>query len=149
MKDTETNILKAFLAALLQQPEPLPPAIQTQLNQLAPNLEGAIGKLEALAEQYKPLGDSFEASLNFWETRATQRSKSARFLPNDAAEQRLPSSEINNAYQNDRPLLDKYNEVLDQLEKASADAVAKQLKAIAQADDSVQAARDMIVPLGW
>ena len=136
MKDTETNILKAFLAALLQQPEPLPPEIQTQLNQLAPNLEGAIGKLEALAEQYKPLSDSFEAILNYWETRATQRSKGD--LPDPVYEQSDPLTiELENtAYR-----IRKSDDAIDNIQ-----ALQDRASQTFSSPDSWQAAKDIIIP---
>ena len=144
--------LKSFLAALTQLSEPLPTDLQAQLRAIgSPNasLSNPGEALSALTRSHTELREFYLQARAYLSLPAAQRSKSARFLPNDVAEQHQSSAEINNAYQDDRPLLAEFDKVLNQLEKTSDDAVATQLKAIAQADDSVQAARDMMVPPSW
>lgn len=146
--------LKSFLAALTQLSEPLPADLQAELRAIVSLDTSDSGEaLSALTRRYAKLREFYMQARAYLVIPAAQRSKSARFLPNDAAEQHQASAEINNAYQDDRPLLAEFDKVLDQLEKMSDETLRKQAAAIAQADDSVQAAiqaaRDMMVPPSW
>jgi hypothetical protein len=163
MKDTDTIILKAFLAALLQQTEPLPPEIQTQLNDLAPNLEEeelahnleeAIGELEVLAEQYKPLHVSLQATLKDLEAPAVQRSLG--FSSNPQYEQSDPlTTELENiAYPIPKSVADPIRQSVAAIESQSelkpGFGLLERMREILTASDSCKAAKDtIIVPLQY
>lgn len=150
MNDTSLLTIRAFLAALTQLPAPLPPEIQAQLR--------AIGGLtifeqgEALSElvrQDPTLQACYKAARQHLGIPTTQRSKSGLFVPNDAAELHRPNPENNNAYQDDRLLLAEFGNVLEQLEKMPDAIVQERLKTVAQADNSVEAARAIMMPLTY
>lgn len=148
--------LKSFLAALTQLSEPLPADLQAQLRvMLSPDasLSNLGDALSALTRRHAKLREFYLQARAYLSLPAAQRSKSALFLPNDAAELHRPNDEIGNAYQDANPLLTEVEKGLNRLEKMSDDTARKQLGEIAQADDpvqaAIQAARDMMVPPSW
>ena len=62
MNSSEKTILNAFVAALHQLDEPLPPNVQTHLNEVGKQIETnpkAIAYLEAIAPQYPALDRAY------------------------------------------------------------------------------------------
>lgn len=53
MNDTQDEIFKAFIVALLQQTEPLPAAVQSECNKIGENF--TIIDIERLAKSHPPL----------------------------------------------------------------------------------------------
>lgn len=70
MNSSETTILNAFVAALHQLDEPLPPNVQTHLNEVGKQIETnpkAIAYLEAVAPQYPPLDRAYTQAKMSWQ----------------------------------------------------------------------------------
>jgi len=60
MKQTDEITLKAFLIALEQLEEPLPEAEQTELKEIAENINNNLGKLDAIAENNPKLDKLYQ-----------------------------------------------------------------------------------------
>ena len=85
MNDTQDEIFKAFIVALLLQTEPLPVTVQSECNKIDETL--TIIDIERLAELHPPLLVAYEKAYGWLVTHSSQRSKGP--LPN-------AESEINN-----------------------------------------------------
>lgn len=73
MNSSEKKILNAFIAALHQLDEPLPPNVQTHLNEVGKQLETnpkAIAYLEAIAPQYPALDRAYSQAKMSWQAEA-------------------------------------------------------------------------------
>lgn len=96
MKDSEADILKAFLAALIQQEEPLPASVQNELNSLGKTIN--TDKLESIAKDHPSLLTSYEKAHNLLTEQSSQRNKGKDFLPNSSSEKgNTNNTEIDNA----------------------------------------------------
>lgn len=96
MKDAEADILKAFIAALTQQKEPLPAAVQNELNSLGKTFN--TDKIESIAEKHAPLLSSYEAAHKWLVEHSSTRNKGKDFLPSSSSEKdNTSNTEIDNA----------------------------------------------------
>lgn len=125
MQPLEAYNLKAFVFALSYLDAPLPEDVQTQVNQV--NIPDDIGKLDAIARNYPPLTEHYQAARQNLKQEAEIRSKGP--LPakiNQAAEQQ--NTEINNILV-----------AIDQLDDQNLTEIAQP---ILNASDSVTVAKD-------
>ena len=144
MKDTQNEIFKAFIVALLQQTEPLPVTVQSECKKIHETL--TIIDIERLAKLYPPLLVTYEKAYGWLVTHSSQRNKGLDVLP-DA------ESEINNTTNietdnsaSDISDLTNLPEILNQIEaKVQPRGFKAFLGKILQAKDSVQASRDTIL----
>jgi hypothetical protein len=77
MKQTDEITLKAFLIALEQLDEPLPEAVQAQLQEIAENIDNNLGKLDAIAENNPKLDRLYQEVRESLQNEYTTRNKSS------------------------------------------------------------------------
>ncbi|HEY9603677.1 MAG TPA: hypothetical protein V6C85_18820 [Allocoleopsis sp.] len=94
MKDADTLILKAFLAALCQQPSPLPEEVTIQLRDIAQSWETRILDLHDLAISTPVLAEPYQQSRRWLSSTAAERGMGLKFLPDD--EPKPDNQEIGN-----------------------------------------------------
>ncbi|MEO1298097.1 MAG: hypothetical protein AAFW75_20420 [Cyanobacteria bacterium J06636_16] len=70
LNHTQEKSLKAFLTALAQQDESLPPGLQKQLHTIGQNLENRVVELPTIAASLPGLSMSYQAALTDVETNA-------------------------------------------------------------------------------
>jgi len=78
MKPNDLITLTAFMNALNQLEEPLPTDIQNQLNAVSQAFlkdDNNLGKLDAIAESYKPLDEIYQKELTALKKEAGERNK--------------------------------------------------------------------------
>ncbi len=93
MQPLEAFNLKAFVFALSYLDAPLPDDVQTQVNQV--KIPDDIGQLDAIARNYPPLAEHYQAVRQELAQKTTIRSKGPLPAPiNQTAEQQ--NTEINN-----------------------------------------------------
>ncbi|NES22949.1 MAG: hypothetical protein F6K41_29525 [Symploca sp. SIO3E6] len=123
MKDSESLILKAFLAALCQQRSPLPDKVQAKLGEITQSLETKVMDLHNLAISTPSLKNLYKNS-RLWLTSTTaEQTKGLKFLPADNHE-------------------DEDNEEIANVIRDTRSSV-EQMKQVLAAPDSVQAARKL------
>jgi hypothetical protein len=142
MKDTQNEIFKAFIVALLQQTEPLPVTVQSECNKIDETL--TIIDIERLAELHPPLLVAYEKAYGWLVTHSSQRSKGP--LPNAESEiNNTTNTEIDNTSSDISDLPD-LREIINKIEEKTQPRGFKAfLIKILQAGDSVQANRDTIL----
>lgn len=142
MKDTQDEIFKAFIVALVQQTEPLPVTVQSECNKIDETL--TIIDIERLAELHPPLLVAYEKAYGWLVTHSSQRSKGP--LPNAEFEiNNTTNTEIENSA---RDISDLTNlpEIIKKIEeKIERRGFGEFLRKLLQAGDSVQASRDTIL----
>jgi hypothetical protein len=77
MKQADEITLKAFLIALEQLEEPLPEAEQTELKEIAENINNNLGKLDAIAENNPKLDKLYQEIRSSLQNEYTKRNKSS------------------------------------------------------------------------
>jgi hypothetical protein len=144
MNDTEDEIFKAFIVALVQQTEPLPAAVQSECNKIGETF--TIIDIDRLAKSHPPLLAAYNEADGWLVNHSSQRSKG--FPPNAESEiNNTTSTEIPNTAR-DNSDLTKLNlpELLDKMDsKIEPRGLKKLLGKILKAKDSVQASRDTIL----
>jgi hypothetical protein len=144
MNDTEDEIFKAFIVALLQQTEPLPAAVQSECNKIGETF--TVIDIDRLANSHPPLLAAYNEADGWLVNHSSQRSKG--FPPNAESEiNNTTSTEIPNTAR-DNSDLTKLNlpEILDKMEsKIEPRGLRKFLGKILKAKDSVQASRNKIL----
>lgn len=146
MKDTEADILKAFIAALTQQKEPLPAAVQNELNSLSETLN--TDQIDSIAMKHQPLKTSYEAAYNLLVEPSKTRNKGKDFVPDSSSEKdRTSNIEIDNA-SSDIHDLKSLPEILAKIEERlnNNENLATLSSEIFNAPDAVQSAQE-IFPL--
>jgi hypothetical protein len=142
MNDTQDEIFKAFIVALLLQTEPLPVTVQSECNKIDETL--TIIDIERLAELHPPLLVAYEKAYGWLVTHSSQRSKGP--LPNAESEiNNTTNTEIDNISSDISDLPD-LGEMIDKIEEKTQPRGFKAfLIKILHAGDSVQANRDTIL----
>jgi hypothetical protein len=138
MKDYEAVTLKAFLAALANQSDPLAAEIQTQLNQIGANYEQHITDLDLIASQNPDLSEPYKTARKLLDS-PQERNKGLDITPNASGEKQNPESgAIDNTSQlhSSTPL----NELLQKLEKTDDKDLSKITKSVLESANSVEAA---------
>jgi hypothetical protein len=141
MNDTQDEIFKAFIVALLQQTEPLPAAVQSECNKIGETF--TIIDIDRLAKSHPPLLAAYNEADGWLVNHSSQRSKG----PRQNAESEInntTNTEIDNTSSDiDLPDLP---ELLDKIDsKIEPCGWKKLLGKILKAKDSVQASRDTIL----
>jgi hypothetical protein len=77
MKEADEITLKAFLIALEQLDEPLPEVVQTELKEIAENIELNLGKLDLIAENNPKLDELYQKERDVIQNEYATRSKSS------------------------------------------------------------------------
>jgi hypothetical protein len=142
MNDTQDEIFKAFIVALVQQTEPLPVTVQSECNKIDETL--TIIDIERLAELHPPLLVAYEKAYGWLVTHSSQRSKGP--LPNAESEiNNTTNTEIDNT-SSDISDLKNLPEIIKKIEeKVQPGGLRGFLRKILQARDSVKASRDTIL----
>jgi hypothetical protein len=115
MNDTQDEIFKAFIVALLLQTEPLPVTVQSECNKIDETL--TIIDIERLAELHPPLLVAYEKAYGWLVTHSSQRSKG--LLPNAESEiNDTTNTEIDNTSSDISDLPD-LREIIKKIEEKS------------------------------
>jgi hypothetical protein len=115
MNDTQDEIFKAFIVALLLQTEPLPVTVQSECNKIDETL--TIIDIERLAELHPPLLVAYEKAYGWLVTHSSQRSKGP--LPNAESEiNNTTNTEIDNTSSDISDLPD-LREIIKKIEEKS------------------------------
>lgn len=77
MKETDEITLKAFLIALEQLDEPLPETVQTELKEIAENIDLNLEKLDAIASNNPKLEELYQKERDLIQNEYATRSKSS------------------------------------------------------------------------
>ncbi|WP_449417792.1 hypothetical protein [Phormidium nigroviride] len=146
MTDTEADILKAFIAALTQQKEPLPTDVQKELNSLGKTLN--TDELDTIAKKYPPLLNSYEKAHKLLVEKSSTRNKGKDFVPDSRSEKdNTNNTEIDNL-SSDIQDLKSLQKILAKIEEEieRENNLATLLSKIFNASNAVQSAQD-IFPL--
>ena len=146
MNDTQNEIFKAFIVALVKQTEPLPATVQSEFNKIGETL--TIIDIERLAELHPPLLAAYEEADIWLVDHSNECLAGLDCVPNAESEKNNTTSNEtpNNARENSD--LTKLNlpEILDKMEsKIEPRRFREFLGKILKAKDSVQASRDTIL----
>jgi hypothetical protein len=144
MKDTQDEIFKAFIVALVQQTEPLPAAVQYECNKIGETFTTI--DIARLAELHPSLLASYEEADIWLANHSNERNKGLDILPNAESENNnTTNTETDNTASDIRDLPD-LPKILNQIEaKVQPRGLREFLIKILQAGDSVQASRDRIL----
>lgn len=145
MKDYEAITLKAFLIALIQQTEPLPPELQAQLNDLSPDLLANLPKLDEIAIAHPNLAAPYEAAIARLDP-VNERSKGAINL----GDPKENSSNIDNLWlDNTTPFSESTNLeiILSKLKELPPEETLQFSQETTRAHDSVQHTKDNLANL--
>lgn len=145
MNDQQANIFKAFIAALTQLNDPLPPQVQQQLKTIAQT--GEISRLSGVAKQHKPLEIAYKQARNWLVEHSNQQRKGLDFLPDATWEKENPdNTEIDNASGDisDLPSLpDVLQTIKEQFDKETLET---NISRLLDTEDSVQSAKRFLYP---
>ena len=140
MKDADALILKAFLAALCQQPSPLSQAVTMQLQDIAPSLETRILDLHDLAMNSPVLAQPYQEARRWLTSTAAERGMGLKFLPADAADDDN-NRETDNITRDTRSAIEQTKQVF-----AAIEAKLDQAAQVIGAPNPVQAAQQTFNP---
>ncbi|MEG4409026.1 hypothetical protein [Microcoleus sp. MON2_D5] len=144
MNDTQDEIFKAFIVALLQQTEPLPAAVQSECNKIGENF--TIIDIERLAKSHPPLLVAYNEADGWLVNHSSQRSKGLDFVPNAEFENNNTTTTETDNTSSDISDLTNLPEILKKIEaKVQPRGFREFLRKLLQAKDSVQASRDTIL----
>jgi hypothetical protein len=144
MNDTQDEIFKAFIVALLQQTEPLPAAVQSECNKIGENF--TIIDIERLAKSHPPLLAAYNEADGWLVNHSSQRSKGLDVLPNGEFENNNTTTTETDNTSSGISDLTNLPEIIKKIEaKVQPRGFGELLTKILQAKDSVKASRDTIL----
>ena len=144
MNDTQDEIFKAFIVALLQQTKPLPAAVQSECNKIGETF--TIIDIDRLAKSHPPLLAAYNEADGWLVNHSSQRSKGLDFVPNAEFENNNTITTETDNTSSDISDLTTSPEILKKIEaKVQPGGFGELLKKILQAKDSVKASRDTIL----
>ena len=144
MNDTQDEIFKAFIVALLQQTKPLPAAVQSECNKIGETF--TIIDIDRLAKSHPPLLAAYNEADGWLVNHSSQRSKGFDFVPNAEFENNNTITTETDNTSSDISDLTTLPEILKKIEaKVQPGGFGELLKKILQAKDSVKASRDTIL----
>ena len=144
MKDTQDEIFKAFIVALLQQTEPLPAAVQSQCNKIGETFTSV--DIAKVAELHPPLLAAYEEADTWLANHSSQRNKGLDVVPNAELENNNTTNIETDNSASDISDLTNLPEIIKKIEeKVQPRGFGGFLRKILQAKDSVQASRDTIL----
>ena len=146
MTDTDAEIAKAFIAALMLQTEPLSVEVQSALNTIGQTFE--IEQLHNIAEDNASLRSFYQKATDWQTTHSSQRNKGKMVRPNSASEkQNTMNTELDNT-SSSISNLQSLPEIIEQIEqKVSSNQLTELISKIFSASDSIQAAQSFVLPL--
>lgn len=134
MKDSEQQILDAFLFALARQDEPLSDSVQAQLYEISQFLDQRVAKLNKLAIENPSLAKPYQQAYRLLNEGASQRSKGVPPAEKDEGEN---SGERDNVMLGDiQPKLLEAQKLLDAIQQKP-----DQARRVLSAQDPVQQAK--------
>jgi hypothetical protein len=146
MNDTQDEIFKAFIVALLQQTEPLPAAVQSECNKIGETF--TIIDIERLSELHPPLLAAYEEADTWLVNHSNECLAGLDVLPNAKFENNHTTNTEAGNIANDISDLTNLPEIIKKIEeKIEPRGFGGFLRKILQARDSVQASRDTILSL--
>ena len=144
MNDTQDEIFKAFIVALLQQTEPLPAAIQSEFNKIGETF--TVIDIDRLANSHPPLLAAYNEADGWLVNHSSQRSKGLDFVPNAEFENNNTTTTETDNTSSDISDLTNLPEIIKKIEaKVPPRGLGELLTKILQAKDSVKASRDTIL----
>ena len=146
MNDTQDEIFKAFIVALLQQTKPLPAAVQSECNKIGETF--TIIDIDRLAKSHPPLLAAYNEADGWLLNHSNECTQG--FPPNAESEINSTTSTETPNNVRDNSDLKKLNlpELLDKMESEIERGGWKKLSGkIVKAKDSVQASLDTILSL--
>ena len=146
MTDTDAEIAKAFIAALMLQTEPLSVEVQSALNTIGQTFE--IEQLHNIAEDNASLRSFYQKATDWQTTHSSQRNKGKMVRPNSASEkQNTMNTELDNT-SSSISNLQSLPDIIEQIEqKVSSNQLTELISKIFSASDSIQAAQSFVLPL--
>ncbi|MEG3880621.1 hypothetical protein QT972_24985 [Microcoleus sp. herbarium7] len=144
MKDSQDEIFKAFIVALVQQTEPLPAAVQSEFNKIDETFTTI--DIDRLTKLHPPLLVAYEEADIWLANHSNERSKGLDCVPDAEFENNNTTNiETDNSASDISDLTD-LPKILTQIEaKIPPRGFQAFLGKILQAKDSVQASRDTIL----
>jgi hypothetical protein len=144
MSDTQDEIFKAFIVALVQQTEPLPAAVQSECNKIGETF--TIIDIDRLTKLHPPLLAAYAEADTWLVNHSNERSKGLDVLPDAEFENNNTTNiETDNSASDISDLTD-FPKILNQIEaKVQPRDFKAFLGKILQAGDSVQSSRDTIL----
>ncbi len=146
MTDTDAEIAKAFIAALMLQTEPLSVEVQSALNTIGQTFE--IEKLHNIAEDNTYMRAFYQEAIDWQTAHSGIRSKGKMVRPNSASEkQNTMNTELDNT-SSSISNLQSLPDIIEQIEqKVSSNQLTELIGKIFSASDSRQAAQSFVLPL--
>ena len=144
MKDTQNEIFKAFIVALVQQTEPLPAAVQSECNKIGKTLTTI--DIDRLTKLHPPLLVAYEEADIWLANHSNERNKGLDVLPDAEFENNNTTNIETDNSASDISDLTNLPEIIKKIEeKIEPRGFGGFLRKILQARDSVQASRDTIL----
>lgn len=140
MRDADTLILKAFLAALYQQHSPLSEEVTIQLQEITQSLETRILDLHDLAINSPALAEPYRDARRWLTSTAAERGMGLKFLPTDAVDDD-DNRETPNISRNVQSAIEQTKQVF-----AAIEAKLPQASQVLSAPNPVQAAKQTFNP---
>lgn len=140
MKDSDTLILKAFLATLYQQRVPLSEETSSQLRDIAQSWETRILDLHNLATNTPALVAPYNDALDWLTSSAAERGMGLKFLPADETDDD-ENRETPNITRDTRSAVEKTKQVF-----AAIEAKLEQTPKVLSAPNPVQVAKQTFKP---
>ena len=146
MTDTDAEIAKAFIAALMLQTEPLSVEVQSALNTIGQTFE--IEQLHNIAENNASLRSFYQKATDWQTSHSSIRNKGKGVRPNSASEkQNTMNTELDNT-SSSISNLQSLPDIIEQIEqKVSSNQLTELISKIFSASDSIQAAQSFVLPL--
>ena len=144
MKDTQDEIFKAFIVALIQQTEPLPATVQSEFNKIGETFTTI--DIDRLTKLHPPLLVAY-AEADIWlANHSGQRNKGLDCIPDAEFENNNTTNIETDNSASDISDLTNLPKILTQIEaKVQPRGFKAFLGKILQAKDSVKASRDTIL----
>ncbi len=144
MKDTQNEIFKAFIIALVQQTEPLPAAVQSECNKIGETF--TIIDIDRLTKLHPPLLVAYAKADTWLANDSSQRSKGLDVVPDAEFENNNTTNIETDNSASDISDLTNLPEIIKKIEeKIEPRGFGGFLRKILEAGDSVQASRDTIL----
>lgn len=140
MRDADTLILKAFLAALYQQHSPLSEEVTIQLQEITQSLETRILDLHDLAINSPALAEHYRDARHWLTSTAAERGMGLKFLPAEVVDDDN-NRETPNISRNVQSAIEQTKQVF-----AAIEAKLPQASQVLSAPNPVQAAKQTFNP---
>jgi hypothetical protein len=144
MNDTQDEIFQAFIVALVQQTETLPPDVQSEFNKTDKTCTTT--DILRLTKLHPPLLTAYQKNRVWLKNHSSQRNKGLGVVPNAEFENNNTTNIETDNSASDISDLTNLPEIIKKIEeKIEPRGFGGFLRKILQAGDSVQASRDTIL----